>query len=93
MKSRRRFSAEFKSKVALEAIRGENTVAELAAKHQLHPSQIAKWKQQAIEGLAKVFDDKPGGVQGDHDAEVAKLHAKIGQLVVERDFLQKAFTR
>jgi len=93
MKTRRRFSAEFKAKVALEAIRGERTVSELAARHQLHPNQITQWKRQAIEKLAKVFDDKAGETQANRDAEVNKLHAKIGQLVVERDFLAKAFDR
>src|SRR5690606_10539344 len=53
MKTRRRFTAEFKAKVALEAIRGERTISELATKHQLHPNQITQWKRQAIENLAK----------------------------------------
>ena len=51
MKTRRRFTAEFKAKVALEAIRGERTISELATKHQLHPNQITQWKRQAIENL------------------------------------------
>ncbi len=89
MKTRRRFSAEFKAKVALEAIRGERTIAELATKHQLHPNQITQWKRQAIENLAKAFDDKASDGQVGREAEVTKLHAKIGQLVVERDFLAK----
>jgi transposase len=93
MKTRRRFAAEFKAKVALEAIRGYQTVAELASKHELHPTQITAWKREAIEKLAKVFDDKGTEVQANRDAEVTKLHAKIGQLVVERDFLAKAFDR
>ena len=84
MKTRRRFSAEFKAKVALEAIRGERTLSELATKHQLHPNQITQWKRQAIENLAKAFDDKAADAQAGRDAEVTKLHAKIGQLVVER---------
>lgn len=91
MKTRRRFSAEFKAKVALEAIRGERTISELATKHQLHPNQITQWKRQAIENLAKAFDDKVSDAQVGREAEVSKLHAKIGQLVVERDFLAKAF--
>jgi transposase len=53
MRTRRRFSAEFKAKVALEAIRGHDTVAELATKHELHPTQIAAWKREAVEKLAK----------------------------------------
>jgi len=93
MKTRRRFTAEFKAKVALEAIRSERTISELATKHQLHPNQITQWKRQAIENLAKAFDDKAADVQVGREAEVTKLHAKIGQLVVERDFLAKAFDR
>ena len=93
MKTRRRFAAEFKAKVALEAIRGERTISELATKHQLHPNQITQWRRQAIENLAKAFDDKASDAQVGREAEVTKLHAKIGQLVVERDFLAKAFDR
>ena len=93
MKTRRRFTAEFKAKVALEAIRGEQTISDLASKHQLHPNQITQWKRQAIENLAKAFDDKASDAQVGREAEVTKLHAKIGQLVVERDFLAKAFDR
>jgi len=93
MKTRRRFTAEFKAKVALEAIRGERTISELATKHQLHPNQITQWKRQAIENLAKAFDDKAADAPVGREAEVTKLHAKIGQLVVKRDFLAKAFDR
>ena len=93
MKTRRRFSTDFKAKVALEAIRGERTIAELAMKYQLHPNQITQWKRQAIEKLAGVFDDKTSSLQMSREAEVTKLHAKIGQLVVERDFLANAFDR
>jgi transposase len=93
MKTRRRFTAEFKAKVALEALQGHRTVAELAKKHELHPNLITQWKRLAVERLAKVFDEKGGELQSSRDAEVTKLHAKIGQLVVERDFLAKAFDR
>lgn len=93
MKTRRRFTAEFKAKVALEAIRGDRTISDLATKHQLHPNQITQWKRQAVENLAKAFDDKASDAQAGREAEVTKLHAKIGQLVVERDFLAKAFDR
>jgi transposase len=58
MRTRRRFSEEFKAKVALEAIQGHQTVAELATKHEIHPTQIAVWKHEAVEKLAKVFDEK-----------------------------------
>jgi transposase len=60
MRTRRRFSAEFKPKVALEAIQGHLTVAELASKYEVHPTQIAAWKREAIEKLAQVFDEKGG---------------------------------
>lgn len=93
MRTRRRFTAEFKAKIALEALQGHHMVSELATKHELHPNLITQWKRQAIAKLAKVFDDKTPDVQANRDAEVTKLHAKIGQLVVERDFLAKAFDR
>ena len=93
MKTRRRFSSEFKAKVALEAIKGHETVAELASRHGLHPTQIAAWKREAVEKLARLFDEKNSAREQNRDAELTKLHAKIGQLVVERDFLSKAFDR
>ena len=93
MRTRRRFSAEFKAKVALEAIKSHETVAELATKHELHPTQIAAWKREAVEKLAQVFDEKGSEREKSLDSEITKLHAKIGQLVVERDFLSKAFYR
>ena len=92
MRTRRRFSAEFKAKVALEAIKGDETVAELATRHELHPTQIAAWKREAVAKLAKVFE-KGSDRDKSRDGEITKLHAKIGQLVVERDFLSKAFDR
>jgi transposase len=93
MRTRRRFSSEFKAKVALEAIKGHETVADLATRHGLHPTQIAAWKREAVEKLARVFDEKNSVREQNRDAELTKLHAKIGQLVVERDFLSKAFDR
>ncbi|KJS36243.1 MAG: transposase [Rhodospirillaceae bacterium BRH_c57] len=91
--TRKRYSAEFKAKVALEAIKGEQTVAELAARHGIHQTMIATWKRQAIEGMAATFSGKAEAAKDAGAAEVEKLHAKIGQLVVERDFLSKAFGR
>lgn len=93
MKTRRRFSAEFKAKVALEAIRGEQSINELAARYELHPNMLTTWKRQAIENMAAAFT-KPSEqpCKGDED-RIKELHAKIGQLTVERDFLAKAFGR
>ena len=93
MKTRRRFTAEFKAKVALEAIRGKRTISELATKHQLHPTQTTPSTRPAVEHRATAYDDRASDAPVGREAEVTKLHAKIGQLVVERDFLAKAFDR
>jgi len=90
---RKRYSAEFKAKVALEAIRGELTVTQLVSKHGVHQTLINGWKKQALEGLAGVFSGRAEAVDQGHAEELEKLHAKIGQLVVERDFLRKASGR
>lgn len=90
---RNRYSAEFKAKVALEAIRGEQTLAELAAKHGVHPTMISNWKQQAIDNMTEAFSGKSERCRTDEEARIKELHAKIGQLMVERDFLAKASGR
>lgn len=90
---RRQHSAAFKAKVALEAIRGEATVAELVSKHGVHQTLINTWKRQAIEGMAGVFSGKAEAAAAAREGELEKLHAKIGRLVVERDFLAKASGR
>jgi transposase len=91
--TRKRYSADFKAKVALEAIRGDLTLAELAAKHGVHHTMIAAWKRQAVDGMAMTFSGAGEAAKLTSDAEVEKLHAKIGQLVIERDFLVKASGR
>jgi transposase len=68
-------------------------LAELSAKHGIYQTMIATWKKQAVEGMATTFSGKAEAVQATSEAELTKLHAKIGQLVVERDFLSKAFGR
>ena len=90
---RKRYSAEFKAKVAMDALRGELTASQLAAKHGVHQTMIGDWKRQAMEGLVSVFSGKAEAKQGMREEDVEKLHAKIGQLVVERDFLAKASGR
>ena len=79
---RQNFSDQFKAAVALEALRGDKTVQEIAAKRQLHPTQVSTWKRQAIEGKAGVFSDKVKKAEN-KDGEINELHTKIGQLVVE----------
>jgi transposase len=90
---RKRYSADFKAKVALEALKGELTLSQLATKHGVHQTMIAAWRKQAVEGLAGVFSGKAEAAESAREGEIDKLHAKIGQLVVERDFLAKAFGR
>lgn len=84
---RRNHSPAFKARVALEAIRGEKTVAQIAAHHQVHANQVTTWKQQALENLAGTFDGAPSQ---DSQQRIDQLHAKIGELIVERDFLERA---
>ena len=89
MSKRLRFRADFKARVALEALRGEKTVQEIAARHKVHPNQVSTWKKQALEGLGSIFEKGPG--KGDEcDSEVRDLHAKIGELTVQNDFLARA---
>ena len=87
---RRRFSGTLKTKIALEALRGDRTLQEIASKHQLHPNQVGAWKRQAVEGLSEVFSNGVERRRVDHEGEVRALHAKIGELLVERDFLLRA---
>lgn len=93
MKTRRRFSADFKAKVALEAIRGEQTLNELAVRYEVHPNMITTWKRQAIDNMAAAFSGPADRSNKADDDQIKDLHAKIGQLTVERDFLAKAFGR
>lgn len=89
----KQYSGEFKSRVALEAIRGELTLAELASKHGVHQTMIARWKRQAIEGMAAIFSGKSGSTASASLVDAEKLHAKIGELLAERDFLRDTSVR
>ncbi len=93
MGKRKRCSAAFKAKIALEALRGELTVSQLAAKHGVHQTMVGDWKRQALDGLVTVFSGKADAKKGVREEDVEKLHAKIGQLMVERDFLVKVSGR
>ncbi|TVR80158.1 MAG: hypothetical protein EA405_11240 [Rhodospirillales bacterium] len=68
-RKRRRFRADFKAKVALEALRGDTTVQKIAAKHQVHPSQVSAWKRQSVDGLGAVFSNGGEAARRDHEAE------------------------
>jgi transposase len=93
MRKRRVYSAKLKARVAVEALSGAYTLAELAKKHDVHPNMITQWKKQALERLPELFARKGERQDASHEAELKELHAKIGQLTVENDFLSKAFGR
>jgi transposase len=85
---RRNHSPAFKAKVALEAIRGQLTVAELAQRHDVHPNQITQWKTQLLERATEAFTT--AGERAEAPVDVKTLHAKIGELTLENDFLEHA---
>lgn len=89
MSKRKQYSAEFKAKVALEAVKGEETVSELASRFGLHPTMIHQWKRALLEGASGVFE-RGGRKTPEIDEDQAKeLQAKIGELAVANDFLSK----
>jgi transposase-like protein len=91
-RKRRNHSPKLKAKVALEAIRGEKTLAQLAQQYDVHPNQIVDWKQRVVEGMEGLFE-KPGTRESSAESQIEELHAKIGELVMERDFLSNALGR
>jgi transposase len=86
---RKQYSPQFKAKVALEAIRGEKTAAELASQYEVHPTMINNWKRQLLEEASSLFEKGTQALKADtnQQAQVNELYRQIGQLKVERDFL------
>ncbi len=87
---RRKFSGAFKAKVAIEALKERETLAELSKRFEVHPNMISKWKQEFLEHSAEVFDKKS---EADSGVDPEKLYAKIGQLEIENDFLKKSLNK
>ena len=90
MTKRKNHSREFKAKVALEAIREDMTLAELSKKYGVHTTQISTWKRTALDNMSAAFERRVSSPDTPSSADIKKLHSKIGQLVVERDFLADA---
>ena len=86
---RRTLTGEFKARVALAALREDKTLAQLAQEFELHPNQIVEYRRQLLEGASAVFDGKAA----DPPVDLAPLHAKIGPLTLENDFLERALTK
>jgi transposase-like protein len=89
MVQRKRHSAEFKAKVALAALKGQQTLNELASLYGVHPVQVAQWKKQAAEGLPELFIGRRTVGESEAEALQARLYQEIGQLKVELDWLKR----
>ena len=92
-KVRKQHSCEFKAQVALAVIREDATIGELSSRYGVHPTVIHRWKKDALASISTGFSGKQERQENDHSAEIKDLHAKIGQLTVERDFLANASKR
>lgn len=88
-KKRRRHSAQFKARVALEALKGMKTANELATEFEIHPAQISQWKKELLDGAGQLFSSRKAKQDQHHEEEKARLFEEIGRLTIERDWLKK----
>ena len=86
---RKTHNTEFKTKVAVEAIRQQKTINELTSEYGVHATQINQWKKQALEAIPEAFNGKKEKVRDDQQHNIDELHRQIGQLIAERDWLKK----
>ena len=89
-RARRNHTAAFKAKVALAALKNDRTIAQLAEQFDVHPNQITSWKEQLLEGAADVFERGSQTRSSASEVDIKSLHATIGELVLENDFLERA---
>ena len=88
--SRRKFTAAFKAKVAIEVLKERETIQQIAARYQIHPTQVSSWKRQFLAGAQQAFGEHDGDENKRLKAELDQLYKKIGKLQVEKDFLKKS---
>lgn len=86
---RKTYTAAFKAKVALEAVKGDKSLSELAAKYEVHPNQVTQWKKTILAGMTDLFADKRRKKEKQTEDEPARLYEEIGRLKIERDWLKK----
>ena len=89
MSKRKSYDKKFKAKIAIEALKGDRTIAEIASDHQVHPNQVTLWKKELLEGAPELFERKGKNKKPEKDTEKDDLYRQIGKMKVENDFLKK----